>query len=72
MALVETTLKTNLLNLFNAMNSTPMSESDYAENLARIINDHIKTATVTVNPGIAVLTSGGGGATTAPGSGSLL
>jgi hypothetical protein len=71
MALVEATLKANLLSLFNAMNSTPMSEADYAEKLAMIINEHIKTATVTVNPGIAVSTSGGGGATTAPGSGSL-
>jgi hypothetical protein len=71
MALVETTLKTNLLNLFNAMNAAPMSEEDYAAKLAKIVNDHIKTAAVTVNPGIAVSTSGGGGATTAPGSGSL-
>jgi hypothetical protein len=71
MALVEATLKTNLLNLFNAMNSAPMNESDYAAKLAKIINDHIKTATVTVNPGIAVSTSGGGGLTTASGTGSL-
>jgi hypothetical protein len=71
MALEEATLKTNLLNLFNAMNSAPMSESDYASQLAKIINDHIKTAVVTIKPGIAVSTSGGGGSTTAPGSGSL-
>ncbi|MDR1250181.1 MAG: hypothetical protein LBK63_12880 [Treponema sp.] len=71
MALVEATLKTNLLNLFNAMNSEPMSESDYAAKLAKIINDHIKTAAVTVAAGIAVSTTGGGGSTTAPGSGSL-
>jgi hypothetical protein len=49
MALVETTLKTNLLNLFNAMKEEPMSEADYAANLAKIINDHIKTAAVTVS-----------------------
>ena len=72
MSLVESSLKSNLLKLFKAMNDSPMSEEDYAASLAKIINDHIKTATVTVNPGIAVSTSGGGGATTAPGSGSLL
>jgi hypothetical protein len=71
MALVEAALKSNLLNLFNAMKESPMSEEDYAANLARIVNGHIKTATVTVNPGIAVSTSGGGGATTAPGTGNL-
>jgi hypothetical protein len=71
MALSEASLKSSLLSLFNAMNAVPMSESDYAARLAKIINDHIKTAAVTVNPGIAVSTSGGGGATTAPGSGSL-
>jgi hypothetical protein len=71
MALSEAPLKSSLLNLFNAMNASPMSEDDYAGRLAKIINDHIKTATVTVKPGIAVSTSGGGGATTAPGTGSL-
>jgi len=66
MALVEATLKENLLNLFTSMKNTPMSESDYAANLAQIINDHILTAQV--NPGIAVSTSGGAGSTSAPGS----
>jgi hypothetical protein len=71
MALVETSLKSNLLDLFNAMNAAPVSEEDYAAKLAKIFNDHIKTAVVTVSPGIAVSTSGGGGSTTAPGTGSL-
>jgi len=66
MALVEATLKTNLLGLFNTMKKNPMSEEDYAANLAKIITDHIKTATV--NPGISVTTSSGTGSTTAPGS----
>jgi len=68
MALVEATLTANLLGLFNAMKSAPMSESDYAANLAKIINDHIKTAHV--NPGISVQVAPltGTGATTAPGS----
>jgi hypothetical protein len=71
MELVETSLKSNLLNLFNAMNAAPMSEEDYAAKLAAIINDHIKTAVVTVNAGIAVTTPAGPGATSAPGTGSL-
>jgi translation initiation factor 2 alpha subunit (eIF-2alpha) len=71
MALEEATLKTNLLGLFNAMKKAPVSEEDYAAKLAKIINDHIKTAAVTVEAGIAVSTSGGGGVTTAPGAGSL-
>jgi hypothetical protein len=66
MALEEDTLKNNLLSLFNAMKAAPMSEADYAAKLAKIINDHIKTADV--NPGIPVSTSGGGGSTTGPGS----
>jgi hypothetical protein len=71
MALVEAALKSNLLTLFNGMKKEPMSEEDYASRLAGIINDHIKTAVVTVKAGIAVSTSGGGGSTTAPGTGSL-
>jgi phosphomannomutase len=66
--LVETNLQTNLLALFNAMKQTPMSDEDYAEKLAKIITDHIKTAQV--NPGIKVQVSplDGTGATIAPGS----
>jgi hypothetical protein len=71
MALVETSLKSKLLNLFNSMNAAPMSEEDYAANLAKIFNDHIKTAVVTVNAGIAVSTPAGPGATSAPGTGGL-
>jgi len=66
MALAEATLKTNLLNLFIAMRNTPMSDEDYAANLAHIFNDHILTAEV--NSGIPVSTSGGSGSTSGPGS----
>jgi len=66
MALVEENLKTSLLTLFNAMKETPMSEEEYAANLAKIFNDHIKTADV--NPGIPVSTPGGAGATSGAGS----
>jgi hypothetical protein len=71
MALVEATLKDNLVNLFNAMDESPMSNADYAAKLAKIFNDHIKTALVTVDAGIVVSTPVGPGATSAPGTGSL-
>ena len=68
MALVETTLKTNLLKLFSTMKATPMNDEDYAANLAKIINDHIKTATVSPGINVQVDPLTGTGATIAPGS----
>jgi hypothetical protein len=65
MALIEAVLKANLASLFDSMNEVPMSNEDYAANLAKIINDHIKTAQV--DPGIAVDTPAGKGATSSPG-----
>jgi len=67
MALVEATLKTNLLNLFLAMKNNPMSDEDYAAGLARIFNDHILTADVIQNIPVQVSLSSGTGATTAVG-----
>jgi hypothetical protein len=73
--LVQAALEQNLLTLFNRMKEAEMSEADFAGELAKIINDHIKTASVTVNPGIPVATAGSAaaqsGTTTGPGSGSL-
>jgi translation initiation factor 2 alpha subunit (eIF-2alpha) len=71
MALVQASLKSKLLNLFNAMKNDPMSEADFADQLAAVISDHIKTATVTVNAGIPAATPSGPGVTSAPGTGSL-
>jgi hypothetical protein len=71
MPLVQATLKNDLTTLFMAMKNVPMSEADFADQLATIINNHIKTATVTVNPGIPVATPVGPGSTSAPGTGSL-
>jgi hypothetical protein len=75
MALVQTALEQKLLALFNRMKQAETSEADFAGELAKIINDHIKTAQVTVNPGIPVATAGSAaaqtGATSGPGSGSL-
>lgn len=58
----ESTLASNLLDLFNSMKQSPMSEKDYADNLAKIITDHIKTAEV--QPGIDVKTTGSAAAQT--------
>lgn len=53
----ESTLSANLLSLFQSMHGDePMTEKDYADNLAKIITDHIKTAEV--QPGIDVKTTG--------------
>jgi len=68
MALAEATLKTNLLSLFNTMKKNEMSEEEYAANLAKIINDHIKTAQVTIGINVQVSHLEGVGATIAPGS----
>lgn len=58
----ESTLASNLLDLFNSMKQSPMSEKDYADSLAKIITDHIKTAEV--QPGIDVKTTGSAAAQT--------
>lgn len=50
------TLSKNLLNLFKSMKDKPMSDEDYADKLAKIIDDQIKTAEV--QPGIDVQTAG--------------
>ena len=50
------TLAKNLLELFQSMKDEPMSDDDYAEKLAKIIDDQIKTAEV--QAGIAVSTAG--------------
>lgn len=52
----ELALSENLLSLFQSMHGEPMSEKDYADALAKIITDHIKTAEV--QAGIAVSTAG--------------
>jgi len=66
--MIEATLRAQILDLFGTMKDSPMSEADYAGHLARIITNHVKTATVTVTvpPGIPVGTPVGPGATTAP------
>lgn len=58
----EATLSANFLSLFQSMHSEPMTEKDYADRLAKIITDHIKTAEV--QAGIAVKTTGSAAAQT--------
>ena len=71
MALSESSLRASLLGLYNSMKETPMPEEEFASRMARIINNHILTATVTVNPGIPVSTPAGAGSTAGPGTGRL-
>lgn len=47
------------------------SQAEFATSLASIIEQAIKSATVTVAPGIPVATTGGAGATTGTGTGTL-
>jgi hypothetical protein len=69
MALSQPVLKQRLLAFFSQTRQSEMSEEGYADNLATIITDYIKTATV--KPGIPVATTGGAaaqsGSTTGPG-----
>jgi len=71
MAMSEPALRSSLLSLFREMRDAPMSEETYAALLAQIITVHVRTATVTVNPGIPVATPAGPGSTNGPGTGSL-
>ena len=52
-------------------NNENLTDDDYAEELSTLIINTIKSATVTVNPGIPVATSSGAGSTSGPGTGSL-
>lgn len=71
----DSTFSSALQKIFATMKETPMSEKDFADKLAKCINDQIKTATVTVEEGIALDASGSmgsvKGATTAKGKGSI-
>lgn len=70
MALNQSSLKSDLVSLFNQMKDSPMSEEAYADSLATIITGYILTAEV--KSGIAVSTTGTAaaqtGQTTAKGS----
>ena len=71
MPLVKDTLKAQLEAIF-AKENTP---AEAADQLATAIDSYIKTATITIVPGIPVATAGSPtaqtGATTGPGTGSI-
>lgn len=59
MALVKSKLKETLFSLLSEMREkTEVSDDEFAERLATAIDDYIRSATVTVEAGIAVTTSG--------------
>ena len=60
-----------MLALFRDMRSSPMTEEEYADRMAAMIGDFVRSATVTVDAGIAVSTPAGPGATSSPGTGRL-
>jgi hypothetical protein len=75
MALVVSTLSSSLAAAYTAAKNAELSEAAFANLVATAIDAYIKTATVTVNPGQAVATTGSAtaqtGSTTSPGTGSL-
>lgn len=70
MPLNKTTLKNDLLAMFNDKDNTP---EEAATKLSNIIDTYVRTALVTVTAGISVQvnTSNGVGETTSTGTGSL-
>jgi hypothetical protein len=70
MALSESVLENKLIALFNLMKTVPMTDENYAKQLAKIINEQIKTAVV--NPGINVQVDPVTGAGATTGSGALI
>lgn len=63
MALDKTSMISSLQSLFASMHITPMSDNDFATNVANIIDTYVKTATVSV-PGTGLVSSSGGGPVT--------
>lgn len=76
MPLLKPTLKSGIQALLTEMRTKEENADEYfADQLATLIDTYIKSATVTVAPGIPVTTAGSAvaqsGATTAPGTGTL-
>lgn len=72
MAVVQATIKAQLLALYNDAKTTPMSEEDFADEMASIIRSAILSADIAVNTSVAVasvtaVTPGGG--VSGPGTG---
>jgi hypothetical protein len=76
MALVKATLKNGIKALLTNMRTKEeISDDEFADQLATLIDTYIKSATVTVAPGIAVSTAGSAaaqtGETTSLGTGTI-
>lgn len=73
MTVVKETIQTQINSLIDNTKDLEQKESQaaFASGLADIVKNAILSATVTVQAGIPVATSGGAGATSAPGTGSL-
>lgn len=76
MPLVVNTLKMDILSLLTEMRKkTEVSDEEFAAKLAAAVDKYIRTATVTVAPGIPVTTAGSptsqSGTTTAAGTGTI-
>jgi hypothetical protein len=61
------TLKSDLETIFEAMNESEMSDSDYADKLSKAIDAYIKTFMVKSGIGVQVNIGTGTGSTTATG-----
>lgn len=76
MSLVKQQLKTAIQTLLTDMRSREdVSDDDFSDQLATAIDSYIKSATITVAPGIPVATAGSAaaqtGTTTAPAIGTI-
>jgi hypothetical protein len=68
MALSDSVFAKNLQEIFDAMRSGAMSDADYAQKLAKCIDDQIKTAQVNAGISVQVDPNSGLGATSGPGA----
>lgn len=65
-------LKSGIQALLTEMRTKEENSDEYfADKLADVIDQYVKTGTVTIQSGIAVTTNTGAGATTAPGTGTI-
>lgn len=81
MPILEPTISAEIVQFITAGQDNPLTPDAeakvkaFGDNLAKVIANAIKSATVTVNPGIPVATAGSPaaqtGATTGPGNGTL-
>lgn len=72
MALDKTSLKVGIKALMVEMEARDTdSKEDFADGLASLIEQFVKSGTVIVEPGISVTTSAGAGTTTSTGTGSI-